>query len=130
MYTHKWCCLKHIAKSKDHEGYYVMLNEREYGAYFLTGAELEEWEADFAEIEAFEARLFNESVFSDFEEIFEDLTLPDGPYSGQPTGYYINFNTDSADKPNHLVHPNYIKWTERMKADPRIHQFRSPFWVE
>ena len=127
-YEHTWRSLKHVYQTD--QGGYIMINEREYGPMTLTGDALAEWDRDFAEIEAFEAPLFAQGTLQFVEEISEDLTLPDGPYNGMPTGYHIKFITDSAEKPNNLIHPNYTKWTERMKADPKMHTFRDSFWVE
>jgi hypothetical protein len=127
-YEHTFRSLKHVYQTD--QGGYLMINEREYGPMNLIGDDLAEWEKDFAEIDVFEAPLFAEGTIKFIEEIHEDLTLPDGPYNGMPTGYHLKYTTDSAEKPLNLIHPNYLKWTARMKADPRMHEFREPVWVE
>lgn len=127
MIEHTWCSLKHIYQISD--GSFLMLNEREYGS-MLPDSEREEWERDLAEIDAFEAPLFAQGKLQFVEEIHEDMNLPDGPYNGLPTGYYIKFITDSTEKPNNLFHPLYAKWSEKIKNDPKLYLFRDSFWVE
>jgi hypothetical protein len=127
MVEHTWCCLKHIFELND--GIFYMLNEREYGSQLPDG-EREEWERDLAEIDAFEAPLFAQGKLQFIEDIFEDIELPDGPFTGLPTGYYIKFITDSNEKPYNLIHPHYAKWAERIKNDSKLHTFRQSFWVE
>jgi hypothetical protein len=129
MFEHVWCALKHVVHVKEGD-YYLMLNERSWGPFSLSGDELAEWEADFAEIDAFEAPLFAQGIIGNLQDIHEDMTLPDGPYSGMDTGYYITFKSDSSDPPAHLFHPLYAKWAERMKVHPNMYQYRDPFWVK
>ena len=128
MTEHTWCSLRHVYQTD--QGGYTMIDERSYGPYALSGDDLAEWEKDFAEIDAFESPLFAQGILQVTKDLYEDLTLPDGPFSGMLTGYHIKFITDSTEKPNNLFHSNYAKWTARMKADPRIHTYREPFWVE
>jgi hypothetical protein len=127
MIEHTWCNLKHIFELT--EGRFYMLSEREWGS-MLPDGEREEWERDLVEIDAFEAPLFAQGKLQFGEDLHEDINLPDGPFTGLPTGYTVKFITDSPEKPNNLIHPLYTKWTERIKNDPKLHVFRDPFWIE
>jgi hypothetical protein len=98
--------------------------DRDYGRYCLTGADLEEFDKDFAEVDAYEAPLFSQGIFTNVEDLYEEVVFPDGTSSsyGTMSGYRITFNVDTNDTepPRNLIHPHYPKWIARMKADPRV----------
>jgi hypothetical protein len=111
---------------------YELGTERDYGRTYLTGDELEEFNNDFAEVDAFEAPLFSQGIFTNVENLYDEVVFADGTCSTYDTisAYRITFNidSDSTELPKNLIHPHYSKWIERIKADSRV-TFREASWL-
>jgi hypothetical protein len=128
-----WCSLGHIFKNPSNDDY-VFVTERTYREW-LSGDDLVEFDKDLAEIDAFEAELFarGDLVLSDI--LYEDLTFPNGTTANpngndQITGYHLIFKAAGPEEPNHLIHPAYFKWFDRLKVNPNLVTKRESFWVK
>jgi len=126
-----WRSLAHVYKNYDS---YMFITERTYRE-FLSGDDLVEFDKDFAEIDAFEANLFDQGKLVLIETLYEDIPFPDGTTANpngndQQSGYYIKFIADGPDEPNDLIHPHYFKWFEKIKTDSNIVTIRESNWVK
>lgn len=120
--------LKHIYRTPS--GEYTLVNEREY-ALFVLDADYNEWISDYAEIDAFEAPLFEQGLLTFVEDIYDVVQFPDGSTSaGASSGYLVILQGPGPEKPVDLIHPLYTKWAEKMKADPNMVEYREGVWVE
>jgi len=120
---------RYIFQVEDH---YELGTILDYGKHYLSGAELEEFENDFIEIQAYEAPLFMQGTLSNVEDLYEEVVFPDGTTStfNDISAFRITFTTDTndAEPPRHLIHPHYSKWLGRMKEDSRV-IYREHVWL-
>lgn len=114
---------KHILKVNDEP---ILVTERQWGERTLTGAQLEEFTADFDQIAQHEQQLIENGTWI-VEDLPEQHNINGMVYS-VPVGVKITMpNATGPEKP--AFHEHYYKWGPIMLADPNI-TYIEPIWVE
>ena len=97
------------------DGTRIMIGVKEWAELTQTGADLTEWQTDYAAIQAYENPLVEAGTMAGVT--MTTVTIGDNNYpSAQGKRVRMESSTDSAPD----FHANWIKWGERMKLDPNV----------
>ena len=101
------------------DGTRIMIGVKEWAELTQTGADLTEWQTDYAAIQAYENPLVEADTLASVP--MTTVVIGDNSYpSAQGKRVKMESATDSAPD----FHANWTKWAERMKLDPNV------TWVE
>ena len=98
------------------DGTKILLDDKEWAELTLTGADLAEWEADWATIQAAETLLIDAGTMASGEMV-TTVTIGDRTYN-TVQGRLVTMESDTDSAPS--FHTLWDKWILRIKADANV----------